>query len=223
MSISDHCTVHTAQLSVLGVRNLEVDVDCTQHDRSVTDQCLVFKLGVVMTEHARSDTGNDAKVEKGKNLGERMCRFLSSQIGCGPVAWLPNTTTHLACFISSLAPASSQIASFNRSHVVIVTHRKNWQVHIWSEVLWVISKKEKLQQQSFSVNSALLYLCPAKTYNLFISLCCKYDLCTSRGQLVGWIHSRGLSFLNKGTVQPLPLQASQLNGRESGWTVGGGE
>lgn len=221
MSISDHCTVHTAQLSVLGVRNLEVDVDCTQHDRS--DQWLVFKLGVVMTEHARSDTGNDAKGEKGKNLGERMCRFLSSQIGCGPVAWLPNTTTHLACFISSLAPASSQIASFNRSHVVIVTHRKNWQVHIWSEVLWVISKKEKLQQQSFSVNSALLYLPPAKTYNLFISLCCKYDLCTSRGQLVGWIHSRGLSFLNKGTVQPLPLQASQLNGRESGWTDRGGE
>lgn len=221
MSISDHCTVHTAQLSVLGVRNLEVDVDCTQHDRS--DQCLVFKLGVVMTEHARSDTGNDAKGEKGKNLGERMCRFLSSQIGCGPVAWLPNTTTHLACFISSLAPASSQIASFNRSHVVIVTHRKNWQVHIWSEVLWVISKKEKFQQQSFSVNSALLYLPPAKTYNLFIILCCKYDLCTSRGQLVGWIHSRGLSFLNKGTVQPLPLQASQLNGRESGWTDRGGE
>lgn len=114
MSISDNCTVHTAQLSVLGVRNLEVDVDCTQHDRSVTDQCLV----------GRSDTGNDARGEKGKNLGERMCRFLSSQIGCGPVAWLPNTTTHLACFISSLAPASSQIASFNRSHVVIVTHRK---------------------------------------------------------------------------------------------------
>lgn len=124
MSISDNCTVHTAQLSVLGVGNLEVDVDCTQHDRSVSDQCLVFKLGVVMTARGRSDTGNDARGEKGKNLGERMCRFLSSQIGCGPVAWLPNTTTHLACFISSLAPASSQIASFNRSHVVVVTHRK---------------------------------------------------------------------------------------------------
>lgn len=164
MSISDHCTVHTAQLSVLGVRNLEVDVDCTQHDRS--DQCLVFKLGVVMTEHARSDTGNDARGEKGKNLGERMCRFLSSQIGCGPVAWLPNTTTHLACFISSLAPASSQIDSFNRSHVVVVTHRKKCKFASdlrfcgWSQkkIVW-----EKLQQQSFSVNSALLYLPPAKT------------------------------------------------------------
>lgn len=41
-------------------------------------------------------------------------------------------------------------------------------VRLWSGILWVISKKEreKLQQQSFSVNSVLLYLPQAKTSEL---------------------------------------------------------